>query len=92
MTTLISWIGVDSRKPSSLYIASDSRLSWASSDAYWDRGRKVFSSKRLPHIWGYCGDVLYPSLALGQIIAAVDNSNLLSFRGRSHQLAQGLSR
>jgi hypothetical protein len=76
MTTLISWIGVDSRKPSSLYIASDSRLSWGLG-RNWDRGRKVFTSKRLPHLWGYCGDVLYPSLALGQLVTAVDQYELL---------------
>jgi hypothetical protein len=77
MTALISWLGADSRGPSSLYIASDSRLSW-DKETKWDRGRKVFHSEKYPHIWGYCGDVLFPSLALGQIVSAIDGGGLFA--------------
>jgi hypothetical protein len=66
MTSLIAWIGVDSRGPSSAYLASDSRISWSSSAA-WDIGRKLFAAGRSPDIFGYCGDVLLPSLLLGQV-------------------------
>lgn len=41
MTLLASWIAVDSRKPSSIYILSDSRISWGSA-AKFDFGKKVF--------------------------------------------------
>jgi hypothetical protein len=71
MTTLVSWIGVDSRSPSSVYIASDSRISWGPHQV-WDHGRKVFASSRYPDIWGYCGDVLFPSLVMGQIVDSID--------------------
>lgn len=66
MTTLISWISVDSRGPSAINIVSDSRITWGSDKYRWDTGRKVFSCS--PNdIFGYCGDVLFPSLVLGQL-------------------------
>lgn len=67
MTLIISWIGVDSRKISSFYIASDSRFSQNANKKY-DYGRKVYALLNSPDILGYCGDVLYPSIVLGQII------------------------
>lgn len=72
MTTQISWIGVDSRVPSSVYIATDSRISWGGKDT-WDAGQKVFCSISSPQIWGYSGDVLFPSQAIGQFVHALDN-------------------
>jgi hypothetical protein len=71
MTLLISWIGVDSRKISSLYIASDSRISWGTK-AHYDSGRKVFASKNYPVVVGYCGDVAFPSLAISQVVEHID--------------------
>ena len=82
MTSFLAWIGIDSRRPSSLYFASDSRLtgplkyntqsgevleSWK-----WDYGRKLFASQRYPDIWGYVGDVLFPSQILGQMTELID--------------------
>lgn len=67
MTLLISWIGKDSRKISSFYIASDSRLTW-SKKVKFDYGRKVFALSNSPDILGYCGDVLYPTLILNQVL------------------------
>ncbi len=67
MTLLLSWIGKDSRKISSFYIASDSRFSWTNTVKY-DYGRKVFALTNSPDILGYCGDVLYPTLILNQIL------------------------
>lgn len=63
MTSLLAWAGVDSRGPASLYIASDSRISWGRSHR-WDNGRKTFASSHAPYAFGYCGDVLFPSMAL----------------------------
>jgi hypothetical protein len=40
----------------------------------WDSGRKLFASSATTDIFGYCGEVLFPSLALGQL------DNLLSRR------------
>ncbi|MCD9536036.1 hypothetical protein [Photobacterium carnosum] len=77
MTSLIAWVGVDARAPASVYLASDSRLSWSKS-SNWDTGRKLFSSKNRAEILGYCGDVLFPSQKLGQIIEQIDNDLLIS--------------
>lgn len=63
MTSLLAWAGIDSRGPASLYIASDSRISWGRSHK-WDNGRKTFASSHAPYAFGYCGDVLFPSMAL----------------------------
>lgn len=70
MTSLASWIGIDSRGPSSIYIVSDSRISWGD-NAIWNSGRKVFASRTTPEVFGYCGDVLFPSMFLSQIVDAI---------------------
>jgi hypothetical protein len=68
MTSLISWVGVDQRGHTSIYIASDSRISWGKSgNIKWDQGRKVFASSETPEIFGFCGDVLFPSIFLSQL-------------------------
>lgn len=77
MTLLVAWAAVDPRGPSSIYIASDSRIAWGSS-ATFDRGRKVFAFKNWPDILGYCGDVLFPSIALNQIVELADAGLLFS--------------
>lgn len=64
MTSIVVWCGVDSRAPASLYIGSDSRISWARGSATWDRGRKTFSCRNEPFVFGYWGQVLFPALAL----------------------------
>ncbi|NTG32637.1 hypothetical protein G6K91_00015 [Agrobacterium rhizogenes] len=73
MTTLISWISFDHRKFAAAYVASDSRITWdVAGKKRWDAGRKVFPSKRFPDVFGYAGDVLFPALALSQIVEAID--------------------
>jgi hypothetical protein len=57
-------------------MASDSRISWGSSRARWDAGRKLFLCRRNPDIFGYSGDVVFPSLVLGQITEAADTGLL----------------
>lgn len=63
MTSIVAWAGVDSRGPASVYIASDSRITWGTTHM-WDRGRKTFRSVSAPYIFGYSGDVLFPSMAI----------------------------
>ncbi|MFD2937439.1 hypothetical protein [Spirosoma flavum] len=75
MTLLLSWVGRDSRKISSFYIASDSRYSWDYPLKY-DYGRKVFALQNSPDILGYCGDVAYPTLILNQILE-MDRNEIL---------------
>jgi hypothetical protein len=67
VTSIVSWVGVDQRRPASLYIASDSRITWSGGDP-WDHGRKCFASNIRPHIFGYWSDVLFPALALPTLI------------------------
>lgn len=71
MTSLICWAGVDSRGPASIYLASDSRISW-SPGGIWDRGRKVFACNTSPELLGYLGQVLFPSQALSQARDLID--------------------
>jgi hypothetical protein len=73
VTTLISWVAFDQRKFAAAYVASDSRITWdEAGNKRWDAGRKVFPSSQFPDIFGYVGDVLFPALALSQIVEAID--------------------
>ena len=83
MTLLLSWVGKDSRKISSFYIASDSRFSWTKTVKY-DYGRKVFAFTNSPDILGYCGDVFYPTLILNQILD-MDRDRILFRKDSSNQ-------
>ena len=76
MTSLIAWVGIDSRGQTSAYLASDSRISWGDS-ASWDTGGKLFASSRFPEIFGYCGDVTFPSQILPHTIEQIDSNLLL---------------
>jgi hypothetical protein len=82
MTSFAAWLGVDNRGITSFYFASDSRISWEN-QAKWDGGRKLFASHVYPDIFGYCGDVLFPSLALSQAIHFMDNGLLFEFDEKS---------
>ena len=78
MTSAAAWLAVDSRGPSAFYLASDSRISWEHLGGRWDFGRKLFASRNFPDIFGYCGDVLFPSLALGQALSLADKRVLFA--------------
>lgn len=71
MTSLASWFGADQRGPASLYIASDSRMTWNGSGT-WDLGRKTFAAIKQPEIFGYCGDVVFPTQILAQLVTLID--------------------
>lgn len=77
MTMLVSWIGVDTHGPTSAYIVADSRISWDTSNTF-DFAKKVFAAKKYPEIFGYAGDVLFPSIVLGQIVELIDAGILLN--------------
>ena len=74
MTTLCSWTSVDSRGPSAIYLASDSRISWIAPGqaARWDVGRKLFAAHSTADIFGFSGDVLFPSILLGQVCSLLE--------------------
>ena len=75
MTLLVSWIAVDTHGPTSAYMVSDSRISWNNYQKF-DYTKKVFASKKYPEIFGYAGEVLFPSIVLSQIVELID-MNLL---------------
>ncbi len=73
MTTLIAFTSHQPNGLSAAYLASDSRISWFENGNHrWDAGRKLFASSRFPDVFGYAGDVVFPALALSQIVSAID--------------------
>jgi hypothetical protein len=76
MTTLAAWVSVDSEKPSACYLMSDSRITWP--NAHWDAGQKLFFSTRFADIFGYSGDVQFPTLALRQVLDRMDQGLLFA--------------
>ncbi|WP_157186591.1 hypothetical protein [Nocardia jiangxiensis] len=73
MTSLVVWVAVDQRGPASMYIATDSRISWSGGQRlYWDHGRKTYAAALTSNIIGYVGDVLYPALSLPTVLALLD--------------------
>lgn len=78
MTLLASWVGVDTHGTTSAYIVSDSRFSWDDIRRY-NFGRKVFASTRYPEIFGYAGDVLFPSTVLAQLLQMIDSDLLFNW-------------
>lgn len=79
MTLLASWVGVDQSKygyrPSSIYITTDSQFSKSVYETY-PFGKKTFAMLTQPDIFGYCGDVLFPTTVLSQIIDEADRGLL----------------
>ena len=76
MTTLAAWVSVDSNRPSACYLVSDSRITWQNGN--WDSGQKLFISTRFPDVFGYSGDVQFPTLALRQVIDRMDQGLLFA--------------
>ncbi|MET3460905.1 hypothetical protein [Variovorax atrisoli] len=72
MTSFIAWLGVDSRGPTSMYFASDSRISWDKLPGAWDCGQKVFASNSSPEIFGFTGYVLLPQSILNKACSFID--------------------
>lgn len=46
MTPLISWISVDSRGPSAIYVATDNRIIWGWKARRWESVRKILPRRR----------------------------------------------
>lgn len=75
MTLLVSWAAVDTHGVASVYLMADSRLSWDTLGNF-DYSRKIFSFYNSPDIIGYCGDALFPSIVLSQVVD-MGNRNIL---------------
>jgi len=78
MTLIVSWIGVDQRGASSMYMMSDSRISWKNANKYeyWDNSKKVFAFKNSPDIISYSGDVLFTTQVISHIVNIADSGVL----------------
>lgn len=73
MTSLIVWSGADTHDvPSSLNMATDSRISW-SGGQHWDQAKKLYASTTLPILVGFVGDVQFPTLCLPVALDRVDH-------------------
>lgn len=72
MTSFAACIAFDSRAPSSLYFISDSRITWNITDKIWNSGRKTFSAKNTPDIFGYVGCAFLPTVIISQIVEQLD--------------------
>ena len=66
MTTVVGWVGADSRGPSSVYLAADSRISVG--QAKWDSGRKVFAASNAPVVLAFSGEAAYGPQVLAKCI------------------------
>lgn len=83
MTLLISWAGVDTHGPSSVYIATDSRISWGGGK-YFDGSIKTFTTKIVPAIIGYCGDSPAALMAIYQCAEVIDR---VGIKNINHELS-----
>lgn len=72
MTTIAAHLSVDSRGPSAIYIASDSRITWGGASQRWDAGQKTFASSASPDIFGYCGSAFFPTQIINQVTRQID--------------------
>ncbi len=85
MTSFIAWLGVDSRGPTSMYFASDSRISWDKVPGVWDCGQKVFAANAGAEIFGFTGYVLLPQSILGKACSFIDRGMRASSASESFE-------
>lgn len=79
VTSVACWLGVDSRGPSSLNFATDSRVSWPMGDGsyrHWDHVKKIFSFSQSPVILAYAGSVLLSAVAIPSIVDVCDHGQI----------------
>lgn len=78
MTSLAAWVAVDQRGPSSVYIATDSRISWRDQCGLvirkMDNSRKTSASNSSPQIFGFVGDVIFPALQLDTVSGLLERA------------------
>lgn len=72
MTSLAACVSFDARGQSALYLISDSRITWSSTNKRWESGRKTFSAKYTPDIFGYVGSAFLPTVIISQIVEQLD--------------------
>ncbi|HWD87170.1 MAG TPA: hypothetical protein VG367_03520 [Mucilaginibacter sp.] len=75
MTLLAAWVGVDLKKTgpkiASIYFATDSRITWPNGETH-DEFTKVYGMEYSPDIFCFCGDVLFATATITQIVKQAD--------------------
>ncbi|UBV43257.1 hypothetical protein LAJ19_03300 [Deinococcus taeanensis] len=74
MTTLVAWAAADKAGHTAIYLASDSKFTWPNLKK-WNYGRKLYVTKKAAILFGYTGDVLFPSIFLGQLVESLESLN-----------------
>ena len=70
---IASWVAIDSRSASSLYIASDSRIA-DNRGGLTDHARKLYACSTRAHVFGYVGwSDYYPCVVLERLVEAIDS-------------------
>ncbi len=94
MTSLAAWVAVDQRGPSSVYIATDSRISWRDQRGHvirrMDNSRKTSASDHSPQIFGFVGDVIFPALQLDTVSGLLERAASALSLEDSFERFQGL--
>lgn len=88
MTSIACWPGVDSRGQTSLYFATDSRVTWPDGRAI-DGQQKTFVSANTHDVFAFCGNVSVPR----ELLLSIETTGLatnLSAHERHHAVIQRL--
>lgn len=77
MTLLASWVAVDPRGIQSMYMASDSCISWKDKQSNnviqrFLHFKKLYACQNRPEMFGFCGDVTFCANVLRQIVDMID--------------------
>ena len=75
MTSVIAWLAVDSRQPTGLYFASDSRRSFESGEFY-DDCIKLYAPEGSEDIFAFSGDVKFAQDFLSSTCSAIEASQV----------------
>lgn len=78
MTSLLAWIAYDSRRPTALYIASDSRQTF-DGGSFVDNCTKVYvavADQNQSEVFGFCGDVDFSQQALRAVCRAIEMKSI----------------
>lgn len=80
MTLIVGWIACDNKgdgkKPSVMYFGSDSRITWDKKHPY-DYGKKIFSARKYPEIFAFCGNASFATFVLSLLIELIDSGAFL---------------
>jgi hypothetical protein len=66
-----------------MYIITDSRITWGSSNMRWDAAQKAFASRTTADIFGFCGEAHFPQAILHQTLEQINSGLLLSAQDES---------